>query len=578
MRWTFLPFKKSMVLHSSALLHGIHYSRIKVALSLFMISIGWVASAQSPDYRESIVYITASVETTRGYVRTESGTGFFVGSEGNILTSYHLIPQFTERELEEYGTIKQESLTFVVVLRSKNGDPINDVNVVDANSLQDFLLLDIDEGVMGVPLCVNASFIATEQDLLISPGFPASLPYKLATGRIISTEGEGGTWVTDLVINPGQSGSPIMLTDGTVIGIAKGQNAFGNLQEPVPGEYIIVPISRAPGIASFGSSGCEDGAYLELSNFLEVLYIGSPSITIFNALGPPELQSRPTEPSEICVGDGDICLEEDAEAMESATAALARFEPLTAVFIRDSFAVEAVFSRDRLVQYSILLKKSISLDLTQLRDGVDLGQFFLSVNSGPVLLGHYAFSEIMCGMGISGEYYAHDSWVRMDCGYSEATNNIETSYFHSPMGSGFGAFGSPEYLLFEDNRSLDDYNLDYVFPIGYNLLNHASGDRYDPQPVCEGDLSALNNFDTYLVEARSLPILDENYLLQPSEKVCLSLRILNPNGIVVRDMSEASDFIVLREGNYIEMGPNLISDGMMTRTQYGSRQRMIWAD
>ncbi len=104
-------------------------------------------------------------------------------------------------------------------------------------------------------------------------------------------------------------------------------------------------------------------------------------------------------------------------------------------------------------------------------------------------------------------------------------------------------------------------------PIGWHLLSQAGG-SYDPMLACE-NYNAILSLEELAAEAARLPSRPESGDDLP-ERVCFSARILNPNGVVVRDMS--SRFGEIPWGSdYIYLGPHLVSSGMITYSLYGNQ-------
>ena len=185
--------------------------------------------------RGKLVFLEAAAETPQGIVVSTQGTGFFINRQGNILTSYHII--------DKLGRINPSSLSMTARIASKNAPPIA-AEIVDANNVRDVMVLDIENYAAPDPVCVNDHFVMLGRlkTPILTAGFPRYLPFYAVGGDFVG-EGPNGTWAVDLIINEGQSGSPVFDQNGFVIGIAKGQME-NNLEEPVPGVYIVVPVPR----------------------------------------------------------------------------------------------------------------------------------------------------------------------------------------------------------------------------------------------------------------------------------------------------------------------------------------------
>ena len=166
------------------------------------------------EYSESVVNIT-STTLERGFwlpviPRQGTGSGFFVDSNGLILTNHHVIENSEKVEVTLYDetTVKAE-----VVGR----DPINDIAL---------LKIDCPENkYRPLKLADNQELRVGQRVLAI--GNPFGLQGTMTSG-IISSLGrnidtESGVMEdliqTDAAINPGNSGGPLLNTSGEVIGI-----------------------------------------------------------------------------------------------------------------------------------------------------------------------------------------------------------------------------------------------------------------------------------------------------------------------------------------------------------------------
>ncbi|HLV00618.1 MAG TPA: trypsin-like peptidase domain-containing protein [Acidobacteriota bacterium] len=138
------------------------------------------------------------------------GSGFFVDSEGHILTNYHVIEDAETLEVTLWDESKADAQVVGV-------DPINDVAL---------LKIDCSAGeCRPIKLAADKELKVGQKVLAI--GNPFGLQRTLTTG-IISSLGrslETRTGImddliqTDAAINPGNSGGPLLNTSGEVIGI-----------------------------------------------------------------------------------------------------------------------------------------------------------------------------------------------------------------------------------------------------------------------------------------------------------------------------------------------------------------------
>ncbi|MER8583157.1 trypsin-like peptidase domain-containing protein [Mesorhizobium sp. M1423] len=198
------------------------------------------------------MYIEAEAENNKGIPVATTSTGFYIDREGNILTVYHA--------LSGLGDFRPDTLKIKIHGWRKDTKP-SSAAVIDFSESRDLLLLKGSNLADSKPVCTsgsrNPSSLLNEK--VYSEGFPTNLPFVTAVGDIVSAEGPGGTVITDMAINPGQSGSPVFLKDGTIVGIAKGQMFSGN-NKPVAGQYVFIPFTDAKRITPeiVGRPGCPD--------------------------------------------------------------------------------------------------------------------------------------------------------------------------------------------------------------------------------------------------------------------------------------------------------------------------------
>lgn len=240
-------------------------SRLSLLTILFVFSIPMSAQAQTEEYtgkrdrfhlsefRASLTYIHATARSRIGVPLESWTTGFFVDKEGNILTSYHLLSS-----LKDY---QPDTLRIDVRRLHKETRPLR-AEIVDAKEARDILRLKLVNPFLAAPPCVstNSSPSSLINSTVSTAGFPKDLPFAFATGRILSSDGPNGSLVADIAVQPGQSGSPVFLENGTVVGIIKGQMEDGT-GAAIPGRVIVIPMTDAHSIlpASVGRPNCAGG-------------------------------------------------------------------------------------------------------------------------------------------------------------------------------------------------------------------------------------------------------------------------------------------------------------------------------
>jgi S1-C subfamily serine protease len=218
------------------------------------------------------------------------GTGFVVSEDGYILTNYHVVQlaksvvltlrDGTKREGEVVGYEKDTDLAMI---RAK---------LADEETLSPVTFMDMDKVEVG--------------DLVVAIGNPYGLTQSVTTGVVSSLRREGpyiDFIQTDAALNPGNSGGPLFLSNGEVIGVNTAIYAAGqNLGFAIPGDVVlgvlealkkgeVVRGTIGVSVRQLQRSGGEEG--------LKIVYLdpGSPAV-------------------EAGLKHGDVILEVDGEVLE----------------------------------------------------------------------------------------------------------------------------------------------------------------------------------------------------------------------------------------------------------------------
>ena len=201
-------------------------------------SISGIAAKVSP----SVVEIDSTTSTG-----TDTGTGFFIESNGYIMTNNHVI---------EAAVLDKSKIT---VKLSNNREYT--ATVVGRDTSYDLAILKID--VTGAPaLVLGNSDNVQVGDPVIAIGSPLGLQGTVTSGIISAknrpvttssdnTAGESAfidALQTDAAINPGNSGGPLVDATGAVIGVNSAIASLGNSISGQPGSIglgFAIPINQA---------------------------------------------------------------------------------------------------------------------------------------------------------------------------------------------------------------------------------------------------------------------------------------------------------------------------------------------
>jgi hypothetical protein len=185
--------------------------------------------------RNSLVFldVTATVDNEPQH---NTGTGFFVTSDGYILTAYRLV--------ERFGAANPSVKINVSV--GGRGEARMIATQVDARPTWDLLLLKIPRPQTPYePVSIALMRDNTSADLWMA-GFRSNEAFFHSETKITSEEGPGGLMTLKDHFESGLRGSPIYRQDGTVIGILKGEvTAQARESTLIPIEYASTLLASA---------------------------------------------------------------------------------------------------------------------------------------------------------------------------------------------------------------------------------------------------------------------------------------------------------------------------------------------
>lgn len=178
-------------------------------------------AAAVPNVARSIVQVIASGFGFDGVERQAIGTGFMTGWIGYIATSQHLRKQL--------GDIDPVSVSYTIRLDPRSSYALP-ASVHHEHVPSDVLVLFCQAYGLDMKPMRRARKILEQVQQgstdIYTAGFPSGYGLTVDRGVLKSFVGSINppipTWTTSLTFKSGQSGSPIFLGDGTVIGIAKG--------------------------------------------------------------------------------------------------------------------------------------------------------------------------------------------------------------------------------------------------------------------------------------------------------------------------------------------------------------------
>src|SRR3989344_4605303 len=134
-----------------------------------------------------------------------AGTGFVVGNEGYILTNQHVIADASVIQVQTYN------------------DEVYTAELIGSDSTADLAVLKISEKIDGFELADSDELVVGQK--IIAIGNPLGLDFTVTEGIVSALNRDApsvdGAYVqTDVTLNPGNSGGPLVDSNGRVVGMA----------------------------------------------------------------------------------------------------------------------------------------------------------------------------------------------------------------------------------------------------------------------------------------------------------------------------------------------------------------------
>lgn len=275
----------------------------------------------------TVVYIKCLRESHEEGKRTSqevSGSGVIISADAEVLTNWHVIDKATEVRCLLY-----DGTAF-------------DAGIVGSDKDTDLALLKLQTDNPGaLPFAqMGDSTRLREGDFLMAMGAPWGLSRSVSIGIISCTRrylpgnSEYSLWLqTDAAISPGNSGGPLVDTEGRIVGInSRGVMYGGDMGFAVPTEtiQIILPQLRTHGRVNWTYTGLQ---LQPLRDFERNIYFDGPEGVIVAETDP----DSPARKGGICPKDRIIALNgepiaaltaEDLPALRRKLGMLSKTEPL----------------------------------------------------------------------------------------------------------------------------------------------------------------------------------------------------------------------------------------------------------
>jgi serine protease Do len=174
-----------------------------------------------------------------------AGSGFFVTSDGLVLTNRHVV----EDEQASYTVVTSEGKTYNATVLAR--DPVNDLALVkvDIKNATTVELADSSKLEIGQRVIAIGNSLGQYQNT-VTTGVVSGIGRSITAGSNVGSEQLEGVIQTDAAINPGNSGGPLLNSAGQVIGINTAIDQQGQLVG-----FAIPSNDASRAVASFQKSG-----------------------------------------------------------------------------------------------------------------------------------------------------------------------------------------------------------------------------------------------------------------------------------------------------------------------------------
>ena len=215
-----------------------------------------------PDFRQVVSEAKAAVAPSVVFIRViyndtgsgrnrkgvASGSGVVISSDGEVLTNHHVVDKTSEIRCQ-----LADGRSFPAKVLGKD----KDMDIA-------LLKLDLPEGAAPPPAATLSSRRLAVGEVVLAMGAPWGLARSVSMGivscndRFLEDCGDYTLWYqTDAAISPGNSGGPLVDTDGLVVGLNARGNLWGDQAFTIPSETIleILPDLRKYGEAHWAWFG-----------------------------------------------------------------------------------------------------------------------------------------------------------------------------------------------------------------------------------------------------------------------------------------------------------------------------------
>ena len=188
--------------------------------------IGTIKAKTSADFSDIIELAVNSVVTIRSDVA--QGSGFIITPDGYVVTNAHVL----------------ENARYADAITSNQ--EVKELELIGYNNTLDIALLKLDGNFDNLDLRIGEVKVGEK---VIAIGNPLGLSFSVSEGIVSAIDREGISKMpiyiqTDAALNPGNSGGPLIGTDGKVIGINNFKAKGENLGFALESKYMIEGINK----------------------------------------------------------------------------------------------------------------------------------------------------------------------------------------------------------------------------------------------------------------------------------------------------------------------------------------------
>lgn len=169
-----------------------------------------------------------------------TGSGITISASGYVLTASHAVP-------------KQEAGSILLGRRQSTAGPQEELDLVARDPIFDVALLKFRNSALSYPaIPVSSPWSLRIGETLLKAGFPLAQEFDVKMGIVSGLGGPSGSVSTDMLLNPGDSGAPVVNDNGHLVALVISDLLDGK------GISFLLPVGHVPTLLSIANVQLSD--------------------------------------------------------------------------------------------------------------------------------------------------------------------------------------------------------------------------------------------------------------------------------------------------------------------------------